>query len=138
MLSVVLNSVFVVVGVLFTHFHVIDTNAVVGEGLTVHITDGAANLQELFILSDGLLVFAQVIVKDTSGVVGAALIPRLASTFASECKHFIVLKTLLGRDSIVRVRVAHLKTTVISQHLLVQLITPKQRELVVKSKLTCR
>lgn len=91
-----LDSVLVVIWVLLAHLHVINADAVVCERLSVHVTNGAANLQELLILSDGLFVLAKIIVQNTRGVVCTALITRFSSTFACEGEHFVIFKSFLG------------------------------------------
>jgi len=74
MLSMILNGVLEEFGIRFTHLHVVNTNTVVGKSLSVNITDGFADLQELLGLINSKLVLSKVIVKDTSGVVGTAFI----------------------------------------------------------------
>lgn len=65
MLSVELNGILVVTRVLFSHFHVVDTNAIVCECFTMDVTNCATHLQELFVLGNSLLVLAQIVVQDT-------------------------------------------------------------------------
>jgi len=61
MLSVELNGILKVTGVLLSHLHVINTNAIVSEGLSVNVTNGTTNLEELLVFSDGLLVFTEIV-----------------------------------------------------------------------------
>jgi len=61
MLSVELNGILKVTGVLLSHLHVINTNAIVCEGLSVNVTNGTTNLEELLVFSDGLLVFTEIV-----------------------------------------------------------------------------
>jgi len=53
----VLNGIIVIDGVNFTEFHVIYTNAVISESLTMDITDCPANLQEFLVLLNGFFEF---------------------------------------------------------------------------------
>ena len=46
----VLNCVLVVGWFRRTKLHEVDTNAVIGKRLTMHVTDGSANLEELLVL----------------------------------------------------------------------------------------
>lgn len=46
---VVVNRVAVVLRVILAQLHVVDSNAVVSQSLTVHITDGFADLEELLV-----------------------------------------------------------------------------------------
>ena len=49
-LCVEFDSIIVILGIVLPKFHVVDTDAIVGEGLSVHITDRFANLKEFFVL----------------------------------------------------------------------------------------
>ena len=71
------------------------------------IANGSANLEELLILSNGLFELAEVVLENACRVVGAALVSALASSLAGERKDLIVLKSLLGRDTVVRVSIRH-------------------------------
>jgi len=83
-LHVVLDGIIEERGVHLSQLHVVDANAVVGKGLSMHITDRAADLQELLILRNSFLVLAQVVEEDTGTVVGATFISRLAGSLAGE------------------------------------------------------
>lgn len=74
MLHMVLNSVVIVNWVNITEFHEIDTNAVICKSLSMDITDRSAYLQEFLILGDGLFELAEVVVENTSAVIGSTLI----------------------------------------------------------------
>ena len=110
----VIDGLIEAVGVLLSHLHVVHTDAVVSEGLSVHITDGAAHLQELFVLLHGLLVFAQVVVEYACRVVGAALIATLTSTLAGKSENFVILEPLLCSNAIVTISVTHRQPRVVS------------------------
>ena len=75
MLHVVLNGVIHVNRVNVAQFHVIDANTVVSQGLSMHVTNSSADLQEFLILRDRIFEFTEVIEQDASTVVGSALIP---------------------------------------------------------------
>lgn len=49
-LLVVLNSFVEVFGVLFTHFHKVNTNAVIRKSFSMHVSNCSTNLKELFVL----------------------------------------------------------------------------------------
>jgi hypothetical protein len=66
-LVMILNSIFVVLGVIsFTKLHVVNANAVVRKGLAMNVANGLADLKEAFVLLDSLLVFAKIIIQNTS------------------------------------------------------------------------
>lgn len=65
-LCVVLDGVFIVLMVRFTHFHVVNTATVISEGFTMDITDSFTNLQEFLILINCLTVLSKIVVEDTS------------------------------------------------------------------------
>lgn len=48
-----------------SQFHVVYSDAVVGECFTVHVADRFANLEELFVLVHCLLELAQVVIEHT-------------------------------------------------------------------------
>jgi hypothetical protein len=52
--------------VCLSKFHVVDTDTVIRERLTVYITNSFADLKEPFILIDCLLIFAKIIVQYSS------------------------------------------------------------------------
>ena len=52
-----------------TKLHEVDANAVVGKRLTMYVTDGFANLDELLVLLNCCLVLAQVVIQNTGGVI---------------------------------------------------------------------
>ena len=64
-LHVVLNCVIVVDVVQLSKLHVVNTDAIVSKGFSVHIADSAANLEELLVLSDGFLKLSKVVVEHT-------------------------------------------------------------------------
>ena len=121
---VVIDRISVVLRVGLAQFHVVNTDAIVGKSLTVHVTNGLANLQELLVLLDSLLVLAQVVEQDTSRVVSAAFITRLASPAAREGQNVVISETFLRSDTIVRVRVTHLESCILLQHLMAKLNGP--------------
>lgn len=90
MFHVVLNCVIEVDGVDLAEFHEVDADAVVGQGLSVYVTDGAADLQEFLILRYCVFEFTQVVIEYTCTVIGSALIPGLAGPFAGKCQYFII------------------------------------------------
>jgi len=96
------NSLFVVVGgVSLSELHIVNTDAVVGECLAMHITDCLAYLEKPLVLFNRLLVFPEIVEQDACRVVGTALISGLARTLAGEGKDVVVLQTLLGCNSVV-------------------------------------
>ena len=102
MFVVEVNSLFVVVGgVSLSEFHIVNTDAVVGECLAMHIADCLAYLEEPLVLFNGLLIFPEIVEQDTCRVVGTALISGLARTLAGEGKDVVVLQTLLGCNAVV-------------------------------------
>ena len=73
-LCVELNCVLVVFGLSLTHFHEVDSDAVVGKSLSVDVTDGFADLEELLVLLNSCQVLSKVVIEDTSRVIGSAFI----------------------------------------------------------------
>ena len=122
----VVNGVTIVLRFVLSQLHVVNSNAVVCQSLAVDIADGFAHLEELLVRLDGQLELPQVVVKNAGRVVSAALISRLARPSARKGKDIVVLQSLLGGDSVVRVSVAHLETSVLRQHLMVQLLRPAE------------
>ena len=61
MFHMILNSIVHVNWVNVAQLHIVNTNAIISECLTVHVTDRAANLQKLLILSNGFFKLAQII-----------------------------------------------------------------------------
>lgn len=51
--------------VCLSELHVIDTNTVIREGLSMHITNCLANLEESLVLLNCLLVFSEVVKEDS-------------------------------------------------------------------------
>jgi hypothetical protein len=96
-----------------SQLHIVNSDAIVGKGLSMHITDRLTYLEELLILIDGLLVLSKVVVEDTCRVIGSALISRFASPFAGEGKNVVVLQALLSGDTVVRIRICHVQPAVI-------------------------
>ena len=70
----IVNRVTVELRITLTQLHVVNTDAVISQSLTVHITDSLANLEELFVLFDSEFELSEIIIEDTSRVVGTALI----------------------------------------------------------------
>lgn len=64
-LSVEMDCFLIVLALCFSKLHVVNSNTVVGQCLSVDIADGLAHLKELFILVYCELIFAKVIVEDT-------------------------------------------------------------------------
>lgn len=64
--GMIVNGVPVERGIVLTKFHVVNTDAIVCKCFSVHITNGLAHLQELFVGFDGQLELAEVIVQNTS------------------------------------------------------------------------
>ena len=62
MLGVVLNGIFVELGLCLTYLHVIDTDAVVGKGFTMNVSDGFADLEEPLVLVNSCLKLSQIVV----------------------------------------------------------------------------
>ena len=62
MFSVILNRIFIALGIRLTHLHKVNTDAVVCERFTVYITNRSTNLQELFVFNNSLFVFAEIVV----------------------------------------------------------------------------
>lgn len=89
-LLMVLYRVLVVGRLRGAELHEVDSNTVVGKGLAVHVADGSADLQELLVLLNCLLVLAQVVVEHPCGVVRSPLVSRLARPFAGESQDFVV------------------------------------------------
>lgn len=112
-----LNCILVAAWVRFAHLHVINANAVISERLSMHITDGFADLQELLVLVHSLFVLSKVVEKNASRVVSSALIPRLAGTLASKREDVVVLQALFGGDHIVLVSIAHIEAGSLRKHL---------------------
>ena len=108
-LHVVSDGFIVMRWVQFTKLHVVDSNAVVGQCFSVNIADSSTNLKEFLVLSNRFFELSQVVVENSSAVVGSAFISAFTSPFACEGQDFIVFEALLSCDAIVRVRVAHCK-----------------------------
>lgn len=106
-LNVVLHGVVVVSRVDLAELHVVDTDAVISQSLTVDIANGSADLEELLVLSNGLFELTKVVLENASRVVGAALVSALASSLAGKSKDLIVLQSLLSSDTVVRVSIRH-------------------------------
>ena len=62
MSRVVINRIAIELMFLFSQLHVVDTDAVVGEGLSVNVADGLAHLQELLVRLDSHLVLSEVVI----------------------------------------------------------------------------
>lgn len=96
--------------------HIVHADAVVREGLSVHVADRLANLQEPLVLLDCLLVLSKVVKEDSRRVIGTALISGFSSAFASKSENVIILESLLSSDTVVRIRVSHVQSRVILQY----------------------
>lgn len=96
MFVMVFNGILVVSWVLFgvPELHVVHADAVIGQCFTVYIPNGLANLQEPFVLIDGHLELAKVVIEDTRAVVGTTLISGLARTLTSESQDVVVFESL--------------------------------------------
>jgi len=70
----VLNCVLVVGWFRGTKLHEVDTNAVIGKRLTMHVIDGSANLEELFVLLNCCLVLSQVVIQNTGRVISTSFV----------------------------------------------------------------
>ena len=57
-----------------TKLHEVDTNAVIGKRLTMHVIDGSANLEELFVLLNCCLVLSQVVIQNTGRVISTSFV----------------------------------------------------------------
>lgn len=64
--SVILDGLFGQLGVSLSQKLIIDSNTVVGKGLSMAIVDTFAHLQELEVVINGLPVLFDVVVKDTN------------------------------------------------------------------------
>ena len=84
MLSMEINGVFVKFGLSLTHFHIVNTTAVISQGFSMHVTNSFADLQEFLVLFDSLFELAKVIIEYTGRIVSTAFITRFSSSFASE------------------------------------------------------
>ena len=56
----------------------------------MHITDGLADLKELFVLINGVFEFAEVVVEHSSGIVRAPFVTRLACSLTGKGKHVVI------------------------------------------------
>lgn len=74
MLHVILNGVVKVNRVNLTQLHVVYADAVVGQGLSMDVTDRPTHLQELLVESNCLLELTEVVVEDACAVIRSALI----------------------------------------------------------------
>lgn len=119
-LHVVSDGFIVMRWVQFTKLHVVDSNAVVGQCFSVNIADSSTNLKEFLVLSNRFFELSQVVVENSSAVVGSAFISAFTSPFACEGQDFIVFEALLSCDAIVRVRVAHCKAWVVIHDVLLK------------------
>jgi len=117
-LCVEFDSIIVILGIVLPKFHVVDTDAIVGEGLSVHITDRFANLKEFFVLIYSELVLAEVVKQHTCRIIRSTFVARLARTFAGKRQNVVVLQPFLCCDAVVAIAVAHLKSRVIGNHFL--------------------
>ena len=67
MLVMKFYSIFVVLWIVgLSQFHVVHSNTVVREGLTMDISDCFAHLEELLVLINSLLILAKVVKQDSS------------------------------------------------------------------------
>jgi hypothetical protein len=127
-LVVELDSLLIEIGLVgLSQLHIVDTDAIVRQGLSMHIPDRLTYLEELLILIDGLLVLSKVVVEDTCGVIGSALISRFTSPLAGEGKNVVVLQALLGGDAVVRIRICHVQPAVILKDTCDQVVVSIER-----------
>ena len=103
----------------------------------MHVANRFAHLQELLVGVDGELVLAKVVVEDTCGVVGSALVSGFASSAASECQDVVVFEAFLSCDAVVGIGVTHLQASRLGKHLLVQFLGPDQLKEKVRSVQKC-
>ena len=61
----IINCIAIILRLSFSEFHVVHANTVVGERFSVYVSNGFANLQELFVRLDSLLVLAEIVEQDT-------------------------------------------------------------------------
>ena len=87
---VILNGIVHVNWVNVTQFHIVNTNTIVCQSLSVHVTNRATNLQKLLILRNGFLELAEIIEEDARTVVGSTFISGLAGALASECEYLVI------------------------------------------------
>lgn len=113
MLHVVSDGFIVMRWVQFTKLHVVYSYAVVGQCFSVNIADSSTNLKEFLVLPNSFLELSQVVIENSSAVVGSAFISAFSSSFACKSQDFIVFQALLCCDAIVRVRVAHSKAGIV-------------------------
>jgi len=57
-LGVIFNGIFVTVSITLTELHVVNSDAIIGQGFSVNISDSLANLEESLILIDSCLILA--------------------------------------------------------------------------------
>ena len=120
MLHVVSDGVLEVDLIDLSQLHEIDSDTVVGQGLSVYITDGTADLEELLVRLDGVLVLSEVVIEDSRAVVGSSFVSGLTCSLASEGKDVVVLQAFLSGYSVVGVSVAHGQTRVVVHDVLLQ------------------
>lgn len=109
-LSVEFNCVFVELRLCLSQFHIANSYAVIGECFSMDVSYGFANLEESFILVNGLFELAQVVKEHACAVVSSALVSGLACSLASESQDVVVLKTLLSSNAVVGVSVGHVES----------------------------
>lgn len=95
--------------VLFSELLIVYSNAIISKSLSMNVSDWFANLKELFIKLDCLLIFSSIIVKYPRWIIGSSFISTLSCSFTSKWKNLIIFKSFLSCKSIVRVFIAHVK-----------------------------
>jgi len=100
-LHVVGDGIVVIVGVNITQLHKVHTNAVISQGLSMHVANSSAHLQEFLILGNGILELAEVVQKHSSAVISSSFISALSSSLAREGQDVIILESLLGSNTVV-------------------------------------
>ena len=90
MKSVILNSFLCELGVSLSKKLIINSDTVVGKGLSMTVVDAFANIEKFEIIVNCFFVFFDVIVENSNGVVGSTLISDFSCSSAPKGKHFVV------------------------------------------------
>lgn len=89
----------------------------------MHITNSLTHLEEFFVLFNGLLVLSEVVVEDSGRVVCTTFITGFAGSLACKSENIVILEPLLSGDTIIRIGVGHIETTVVLQNTCGQLLS---------------
>jgi hypothetical protein len=73
-LRVIFNGIFVAVRFTLAKLHVVNSDAIIGQGFSMNISDSLANLEESLILIDSRLILSKIIKENSSTIVGSALV----------------------------------------------------------------